>query len=118
MASWRMKKNLDATGEYSNPNVDILFDTTPRATNIVKTWTHVLEILECEIIKCQDDFDEEEYESFTTKIRHIAQSKLHTIDAQSRLMPYNNMIKWALEHVDVQTRSIINHQQVSIGSFQ
>jgi hypothetical protein len=28
------------------------------------------------------------------------------------------MINWALEHVDIQTRSIINHQQVVVGSFQ
>jgi hypothetical protein len=28
------------------------------------------------------------------------------------------MINWALEHVDIQTRSIINHQQVIINSFR
>jgi hypothetical protein len=33
-------------------------------------------------------------------------------------MPYNDMISWALEHVDIQTRSIINHQQVVVGSFR
>jgi hypothetical protein len=118
MASWRMKKNVDATGEYLNPNVDILFETTMRSKNIVKTWTHVLEILEPKVIKCQDDSDEEEYESFTDNIRHIEKLELHTIDARSRLIPYKNMINWALEHVDVQTRSIINNQQVSIDSFQ
>jgi hypothetical protein len=92
MASWRMKKNIDATGEYSNPNADILFETTLRSKNIVKTWTHVLEILEREVIKCQDDSNKEEYESFTANLRHIEKLELHTIDARSRLMPYNNMI--------------------------
>jgi hypothetical protein len=33
-------------------------------------------------------------------------------------MPYNDIISWTLEHVDVQTMSIINHQQVDIVSFQ
>jgi hypothetical protein len=33
-------------------------------------------------------------------------------------MPYNNMISWALEHVDIQTKSIVNHQKVSVGSFR
>jgi len=33
-------------------------------------------------------------------------------------MPYNDMISWALEHVDVQTKSIINHQHVSINYFR
>jgi hypothetical protein len=32
-------------------------------------------------------------------------------------MPYNDMIRWALENIDVQTRSIINHQKVLVGSF-
>jgi hypothetical protein len=35
-----------------------------------------------------------------------------------RLVPYNDMIIWALEHVDIQTRSIVNHQKVPVGSFQ
>jgi hypothetical protein len=29
MAPWKMMKNTDAVGEGSNPNVDILSDTTP-----------------------------------------------------------------------------------------
>jgi hypothetical protein len=110
-------KKSDATGEDSNPNADILSDTTPRATYTVKTWTQVFEILEREIINCPEDSNEEEDDSFAANLRHIAQSELHKIAARPRLMPYNDMISWALEHVDVQTRSIINHQHVSIISF-
>jgi hypothetical protein len=33
-------------------------------------------------------------------------------------MPYNDMISWALENVDVQTRSIYNYQKVVFGSFR
>jgi hypothetical protein len=118
MAPWKMMKNPDAVGEDSNPNADVLSDTTPRATDTVKTWTQVFEILEREIINCPEDSAEEEDDTYTTKLRHIAQSELHKIVARPRLMPYNDMISWALEHVDVQTRSIINHQKVVVGSFR
>jgi hypothetical protein len=33
-------------------------------------------------------------------------------------MPYNDMINWALMNTDVQTRSIMNHQKVVVGSFR
>jgi hypothetical protein len=33
-------------------------------------------------------------------------------------MPYNDMIGWALENVDIQTRSIYNSQKVVVGSFR
>lgn len=111
-------KKPDAVGEDSNLNADILLDTMPRAINTVKTWTQVFEILEREIINCPEDFAEEEDDTYVAKIRHIAQSELHKVAAQPRLMPYNDMIRWALEHVDVQTRSIVNHQKVALGSFR
>ena len=43
---------------------------------------------------------------------------MHKIFARPRIIPYNDMINWALEHVEIQTRSIINHQQVVVSSFQ
>jgi hypothetical protein len=33
-------------------------------------------------------------------------------------MPYNDMISLVLENTDVQTRSIIRHQKVGVGSFR
>jgi hypothetical protein len=33
-------------------------------------------------------------------------------------MPYNDMISWALEKTDIQTRSILNSQGVIVGSFR
>jgi hypothetical protein len=33
-------------------------------------------------------------------------------------MPYDDMISWALENIDVQTRSIFNHQKVVVGSIR
>jgi hypothetical protein len=52
------------------------------------------------------------------KLRLIEESELHKIATWSRLMPYNDMISWCLENTDVQTRSIINHQKVIVGSFR
>jgi hypothetical protein len=72
MAPSKMMKKPDATGKDSNPNADILSDTTPQATNTVKTWTQVFEILEHEIINCSEDFAEEEDDYFTAKLRHVA----------------------------------------------
>jgi hypothetical protein len=81
MAPWKMMKKPDMAGEVSNPNVDILSDTTPRATDTVKTWTQVFKILEREIINCPEDSGDEVDESFTAKLRHVAQSELHKIVA-------------------------------------
>jgi hypothetical protein len=109
IAPWKMTKKPNAASEYSNPNVGVMLDTTPRATDTVKSWTQVFDILEREIINCLEDSVEEEGDTYAAKIRHISQSELHKIAIRPRLMPYNDMIIWALEHVDIQIRSIINH---------
>jgi hypothetical protein len=101
MTPWKMEKNPNAIGEYSNPNADILSDTTLRATNTVKTWTQVFEILEREIINCPEDSSSKEDDSYAAKLRHIAQSELRKIVARPRVVPYNDMINWDLEHVDI-----------------
>jgi hypothetical protein len=62
MAPRKMMKKPDAAGEDSNPNVDILSDTTPRAIDTVKSWTQVFEVLEQEIINCPEDSGDEEDE--------------------------------------------------------
>jgi hypothetical protein len=101
MAPRKMTKNLDATGEDSNPNVNVLSDTTPREMDTVKTWMQVFDIMEREIINCLEDSVEEEDETYTAKLKHISHLELHKIASHPRLMPYNNMISWALEHVDI-----------------
>ena len=35
-----------------------------------------------------------------------------------RLLPYNDMVGWALENVDIPTRTIFNSQKATVGSFQ
>jgi hypothetical protein len=48
----------------------------------------------------------------------VAKSELHKVVAQPKLMSYTNMISWALEHVDIPTRTIYSHQNTIVNSFR
>jgi hypothetical protein len=111
-------KKSDEAGESSNPNSDVLSDTTPHVVDSVRSWMQIFEILEREVMNCPDDFGDEKTDKTGTKLRVIAEAELHKIATRPKLMPYNDMINWALVNTDVQTRSIINHQKVVIGSFR
>jgi aminopeptidase-like protein len=111
------QKMIKVAGEGANTNADILSDTTPRAIDMVKSWTQVFEILEHDLINCLEDSDDEVNKTHATKLMDIAQSELHKIAVRPRLMPYNDMIGWALENVDIQTMSVFNSQKVFVGSF-
>jgi len=104
--------------EDSNPNTDILSYTTSRITDAIKTWKQVYAILEHKFFLCPDDSTEEEDELFSTKLRLVAKSELHKVVARLRTMPYNDMISWALDHIDIQARSIFSHQKTFVGSFR
>jgi hypothetical protein len=84
MAPRKMMKKTDAAGEGSNPNADVLSDTTPRAIDSVKSWTQVFEILEHEIINCPEDSGDEVDDTHEAKLRYIAQSELHKIVVHDR----------------------------------
>ena len=43
---------------------------------------------------------------------------MHKVVARPRLLPYYDMIRWALDHVDIPTRTIINEQGVTVGTFR
>jgi hypothetical protein len=76
------------------------------------------DMLKHEIINYPYDSAEEDDESFSAKLRLVAQSELHKIAGQPRIIPYNDMINWDLEHIDFQTRSVGSHQQTTVGSFR
>jgi hypothetical protein len=118
MAPRKMMKKTHAASEGENPNADILSDTTSRAIDTVKSWTQVFEILEHEVINCLEDSNDEVDDSHGDKLRIIAQSELHKITVRLRLMLYNDMIGWALENIDIPTRSVFNSQKVVVGSFR
>jgi hypothetical protein len=111
------RKETKAPGEGSSQNTDILSDTSPRSIDVVKSWTQVFNILQYELVNCLDDSGDDETEDLATKYKIVAQSELHKIATRPRLFPYNDMIGWALENVDIPTRTIFNSQKVAVGSF-
>jgi hypothetical protein len=42
---------------------------------------------------------------------------MHKVAIRPRLFPYYDMIGWALDHIDVPTRTIFNSQKVVVGTF-
>jgi hypothetical protein len=70
------------------------------------------------MINCSEDSMDEVNETQETKLRDFAESQLHKISTRLRLMPYNDMIGWALENVDISTRSICNSHKVAARSFR
>ena len=106
-----------ADGESINLNAYVLSDTSPRAIDTMKYWTQVFDILQHELINCLEDSGDKVTETHATKIRDISESDIHNMVVQLRLMLYNDMIGWALENIDISTRSICNSQKVVVGSF-
>jgi hypothetical protein len=43
---------------------------------------------------------------------------MHKIAARPCIFPYYDMIRWALDHADIPTRTIFNEQKVAIGTFR
>jgi hypothetical protein len=105
-------------GESLSQNTYVLSDTSPRVVGTIKTWTQVCDILQYELDNCPKELDYEGTENQETKLKYISQSELHKIATRPRLIPYNDVIGWALSNVDVTTRTIYNSQKVVVGSFR
>ena len=43
---------------------------------------------------------------------------MHTVEAMPQLLAYYDMVRWALDHVDILTRTIMNEERVTIGTFR
>jgi hypothetical protein len=110
MAPKKGPKKSEDTTEISSPEGDVISDTTPHAIDSIKSWRQIYENLDCEIKNSPDDSE--------NHLRDIAESELHKIATRPRLMAYNDMISWALDKVDIPTRSILNDQGAVIGSFR
>ena len=89
---------------------DIISDTTASGVHSVKSWTGIFEKLEDELKYADSDSE--------NHLRDIAESELHKVTACPRLVSYTDMISWALDKVDIPTRSILNEQGAVIGSFR
>jgi hypothetical protein len=69
------------------------------------------------VVNYLDDSSDNEKDNLSTKYKIIAQVELHKITTRPRLLPYTDMIGWALDHVDILTRMILTSQKVVVGSF-
>jgi hypothetical protein len=65
-----------------------------------------------------DDSSDKEKDDLSTKYKIVSQAEMHKIAVRPQLLPYFDMIRWALDHVDISTRTIINEQKVTIGTFR
>jgi hypothetical protein len=68
-------------------------------------------------VNCSDDSSDNEKDDLATKYKIIIQAEMHKIVARPGLLPYYDMIRWALDHVDILTRTIINEQKVTDWDF-
>jgi hypothetical protein len=84
---------------------DIISDTTPHTIHSIKSWTGITELLEDELKYA--DLDSENH------LWDIAESELHKVVAHPRLVAYIEMVSWALDKVDIPTRSIQNEKGLS-----
>jgi hypothetical protein len=98
------KAATDSSGQGS----DVVSDTSPRSSNTVKTWTYISDILQSESVNCSDDSNDNEKDDLATKYKIVIQEDMQKIAARPQLLPYYDMIRWALDHVDIPTRTIIN----------
>jgi len=72
MAPRKMLNKSDEAGEGSNLNTDVLSDTTPHVVDSIRSWMHIFEILEREVINFPDDSGDEMTDKIGTKLRAIA----------------------------------------------
>jgi hypothetical protein len=65
-----------------------------------------------------DDSSDNETDDMTTKYKIIVQAEMHIVAVRPCLLPYYDMIRWALDHEEIPTRTIISEQGVTIGTFR
>jgi hypothetical protein len=100
------KANVKVTGQGS----DNVSDTSPRSVDSVPNWSVVSDILQSELVDYSDDSDDNEKDDLNTKYKIVVQSRMHRVAARPRFLPYYDMIRWALDNVDIPTRTIMNGQ--------
>jgi hypothetical protein len=93
--------------ESSGQGLDIVYDTSPQSVDSVRTWSYISEVLQSKLVNYSDDSSDNEKDDLATKYKIVVQSKMHKIAARPRLLPYYDMIRWALDHVDILTRTIV-----------
>jgi hypothetical protein len=70
------------------------------------------------LVNCSDDSSDNEKDDLSTKYKIVTQAEMHKIVVRPQLLPYFDMIRWALDSVDISTRMITNEHKVMIGNFR
>jgi hypothetical protein len=112
------RKASKASAESLGQGSDNVSNTSPQSIYSVRTWSYISEVLQSELVNCSDDSSDNEKDDFDTKYKIIVEAEMHKVSARPRLLPYYDMIRWALDHVDISTRTIISEQKVTVGTFR
>jgi hypothetical protein len=112
------RKMTKLATESSGQGSDVVYDISPRSINSIKTWSYISNILQSESINCSDDSSDNEKDDLSTKYKIITQEEMQKRVVRPQLLPYCDMIRWVLDHVDIATRTIISKQKVTIGTFR
>jgi hypothetical protein len=107
------KVNIEVAGQ----GLDNVSDTSPRSVDSVPSWSFVSDILQSELVNYSDS-DDNEKGDLNTKYKIVVQSGMHKVETRPWLLPYYDMIRWALDHIDLPTRTIMNDQRVTVGTFR
>jgi hypothetical protein len=68
----------------------------------------VSDILQSELVDYSDNSNDNERDDLNTKYKIVVQSGMHRVASRPRLLPYYDMIRWALDQIDIPTRTIMN----------
>jgi hypothetical protein len=112
------RKEAKANVEVSGQGSDNVSDASPRIIDSVPNWSYVSDMLQSELVDYSDNSDDNERDDITTKYKIVVQSGMHRVAAQPRLLPYYDMIRWALDHMNIPTRTIMDEQRVIVGTFR
>ena len=115
MAPWKASK---ASAEVPGQGSDNVADTSPRSFDSVPNWLFVSDVLQAELVDYSNDSSDNEKDDITTKYKIVIQSGMHKVEAMPWLLLYYDMVRWALDHVDIPTRTIMNEKKVTIGTFR
>jgi hypothetical protein len=107
------KVNVEVAGQGS----DNVSDTSPQSVDSVPSWSFVSDILQLELVNYSDS-DDNEKDDLNIKYKIVVQSGMHRVAARPRFLPYYDMIRWELDHIDLPTKTIMNEQRVMVGTFR
>ena len=105
------RRAAKASVEVATQGPDNVSDTSPRMGGSVPTWPFISDILQSKLVN-YSDFDDDDSnivkDDLNTKYKTIVQSGMHLVATRPRLLPYYDMIRWALDHIDLPSRTIVN----------